>query len=104
MYDDNDERADGKSEIWNIEKRMIATPDYNLPDRETLNKMFAIITMDADIRLHTNDEELIMWWLEEGVPDEAVEQGDWNIIEFMAEDEETYKELQILYAKILAKR
>ena len=101
---ESDEREDGKSEIYLIEQRMIATPDYNLPDRETLNKMFSIITMDADIRLHTDDEELIMWWLEEGVPDEAVEQGDWGIIEFMAVEEDIYPELVILYNKILAKR
>jgi hypothetical protein len=103
-YEDNEMRGDGKSEIWEIEKRMIATPGYNLPDRETLNKMFAIITMDADIRLHTNDEELIGWWLEQGVPDEAVENGEWDTIESMVEDEQDYQNLKGLYQAILKRR
>jgi SH3-like domain-containing protein len=105
MYDDNDEREDGKSEIWIIEKRMIATPGYNLPDRETLNRMFAIITMDTDIIRRTNNTDYLDWWYDQGgLPYETVKEGKWRTIQDIAEDDQDYATLISLYQNILQKR
>lgn len=102
---ESQEREDGKSDIWEIEKRMIATPGYNLPDRETLNRMFSIITMDADIRLHTTSEDLKdLWYMHDGLPENTVEEGWWQEVQDIAEDDQDYALLIQQYNYILGKR
>lgn len=101
---ESQEREDGKSDIWEIEKRMIACPNFVLPERPILDRMFSLITMDTDIRQNTDDEDYIYLWLEQGVPDEAVENGEWNTIQDMVEDEQEYLSFVELYQYILKKR
>ena len=77
----------------------------NLTEQEIQRRVDHLIKMD-DVMRNLNDENLVMTWLEGGVPDEAVFQEDWDILHFMAtyedEDGSSYEETVKIYNYLLA--
>ena len=77
----------------------------NLTEQEIQRRVDHLIKMD-DVMRNLNDEDLVMTWLEGGVPDEAVFQEDWDILRFVAtyedEDGSSYEETVKLYNYLLA--
>ena len=95
---------DGKSPLWHIEKRMVMDPNYHFPDRHTLNRMYAIISMDRDICLHTKDDELLITWYSYCIPQGLIANGNWKEIEFCARMDMLYDFLTMVYQQILKDR
>lgn len=60
-----------------------------ITEQEIKARIEHLILMDNAIR-NLNDEDLVMVWLAEGVPDMAVEQGDEDILRFMATYEDEF--------------
>ena len=76
----------------------------DLTELEIAARITNLIKMDGEIR-QLDDEDLVMVWLEEGVPDEAgVEPIDYDILRFMAtyrdEQGDTYDETVKLYVEL----
>jgi hypothetical protein len=72
---------------------------------EIQSRIDNLIAMDNVMR-NLNDEDLVMVWLAEGIPDMAVEQEDWDILCFIAtsedEDKSAYDDIVKLYKELLA--
>ena len=78
--------------------------ETNLTELEVMTRITNLIKMDKEIR-ELGDEELIMAWLAEGVPDEAaIEPIDYDVLRFMAtyrdEQGDTYDETVKLYVEL----
>ena len=78
--------------------------ETNLTELEVMTRITDLIRMDKQIR-ELGDEELIMAWLAEGVPDEAaIEPIDYDVLRFMAtyrdEQGDTYDETVKLYVEL----
>ena len=78
--------------------------ETNLTELEVMTRITDLIRMDKQIR-ELGDEELIMAWLAEGVPDEAaIEPIDYDVLRFMAtyrdEQGDSYDETVKLYVEL----
>ena len=78
----------------------------DLTELEIAARITNLIKMDEEIR-ELGDEDLVMVWLVEGVPDEAgVEPIDYDVLRFMAtyrdEGGDIYEETVELYAELMA--
>ena len=78
--------------------------ETNLTELEVMTRITNLIKMDREIR-ELGDEELIMTWLAEGVPDEAaIEPIDYDVLRFMAtyrdEQGDSYDETVKLYVEL----
>lgn len=67
----------------------------------TLKRVSELIDMDDDIR-ELNDEDLIMQWLQDGIPDEAVNQGDLDTLISIGSDIDAYDEMTELYDDLMS--
>ena len=79
--------------------------ETNLTELEVMTRITDLIKMDREIR-ELGDEELIMAWLAEGVPDEAaIEPIDYDVLRFMAtyrdEQGDSYDETVKLHAELM---
>jgi hypothetical protein len=79
--------------------------ETNLTELEVMTRITDLIRMDKQIR-ELGDEELIMAWLAEGVPDEAaIEPIDYDVLRFMAtyrdEQGDSYDETVKLHAELM---
>ena len=95
---------DGKSPLWHIEKRMVMDPNYHFPHRDVLNRMYAIISMDRDICLHTKSNVLVMLWQSCGLPKDTIAKGNWWILQCAAENLHIYNFMVAVYQDLLKKR
>lgn len=78
----------------------------DLTELEIAARITNLIKMDEEIR-ELDDDELVIVWLSEGVPDEAaIEPIDYCILRFMAtyrdEEGDTYDETVKLHAELMA--
>ena len=78
----------------------------DLTELEIAARITNLIKMDEEIR-ELDDEDLVMVWLAEGVPDEAaIEPIDYDILRFMAtyrdEEGDSYEETAKLHAELMA--
>ena len=78
----------------------------DLTELEIVARITNLIKMDEEIR-ELDDEDLVMVWLAEGVPDEAgVEPIDYDILRSMAtyrdEGGDMYDEVVELHAELMA--
>ena len=67
----------------------------------TLKRVNELIDMDDDIR-NLNDEDLVMQWLQDGIPDEAVDQGDLDMLMSIGSDVDAFDEMRELYDDLMS--
>lgn len=67
----------------------------------TLKRVNELIDMDDDIR-GLNDEELVSHWLQDGIPDEAINQGDLDMLISIGSDIDAFDEMRDLYDDLMS--
>ena len=67
----------------------------------TLKRVNELIDMDDDIR-DLNDEELFSHWLQDGIPDETVNQGNLDMLISIGCDVDAFDEIRELYNDLMS--
>ena len=64
------------------------------------HRLIELVSMDEDVR-DCGDEDVFATWIEEGIPDEAIEQVNMGVLLSLVMDEEEFQNLQDLHASLM---